>query len=178
MLQILLLAAAAAMQGTDAHSHGDAMGPGVTGGIPLEPGQETFAAIGEIVGILTANPSTDWTKVSIEALRAHLIDMDNVMMMAKSATEKLPDGARFRVTGSGDVIGSIQRMTRSHFVVENVPGDWTITTSALSDGATVTVTSDIVSEAQRIQALGFFGILTLGSHHQRHHLMIAQGMHH
>jgi hypothetical protein len=52
-----------------------------------------------------------------------------------------------------------------------------MTTTPIGDGAIVTVTGS-AADAQRIQALGFFGILTLGGHHQPHHLMIAKGQHH
>jgi len=51
--------------------------------VPSEPGQAAFAAIQEIVGILEADPTTDWSKVNIEALRQHLIDMDNVTLRAE-----------------------------------------------------------------------------------------------
>ncbi|MCC2098329.1 MAG: hypothetical protein KDJ29_15640, partial [Hyphomicrobiales bacterium] len=46
-------------------------------GTPVQPGQSAFAAIQEIVEILEADRSTDWSKVNIPALRQHLIDMDN-----------------------------------------------------------------------------------------------------
>ena len=46
--------------------------------IPTQPGQAASAAIQEIVGILEADPKTDWSKVNIEALRHHLIDMNKV----------------------------------------------------------------------------------------------------
>ena len=36
---------------------------------PTQSGQAAFAAIQEIVGILEADPRTDWTKVDVEALR-------------------------------------------------------------------------------------------------------------
>ena len=58
------------------------MGPSVT-----EGGQAAFAAIQEIVSVLLADPQTDWDKVNIEALRQHLIDMDNVTLRAKVAAE-------------------------------------------------------------------------------------------
>ena len=36
--------------------------------------------------ILEADPTTDWSKVNIGALREHLIDMDEVTMRAPRAT--------------------------------------------------------------------------------------------
>src|SRR5947209_3755409 len=43
-------------------------------GQPTMPGQDAFGTIQEIVGILEADPNTDWSKVNISALREHLVD--------------------------------------------------------------------------------------------------------
>jgi hypothetical protein len=51
-------------------------GPGQAAALPTQPGQSAFAAIQEIVAMLEADPKTDWSRVNIEALRQHLIDMD------------------------------------------------------------------------------------------------------
>ena len=175
MLELAIFAAAAALQHSD-NAHSSAP-PAAGIQAPVEPGQGAYAALGEAVEILSADPSTDWSNVNVEALRAHLVDMDNVTLRARATTEKLPNGARFQVTGAPDVAASIQSMTRSHFTGENVPGGWNMTSTPIGDGAIVTVTGS-AADAQRIQALGFFGILTLGGHHQPHHLMIAKGQHH
>jgi hypothetical protein len=177
MIATWFLAAAVAAQ-AQGHSHA-AMTPPPSGvPTPVEAGQSAYAALGEAVAILTADPQTDWSKVNVEALRAHLIDMDNVTLRARATTEKLPNGARFRVTGDQSTAASIKSMTRSHFTSSNIPGGWKMVVDPLADGAVVTVTSERPDQAKRIQALGFFGILTLGGHHQPHHLMIARGAHH
>ena len=176
MIELAIFVAAAALQHSD-HAHSAAPPPADGMQAPVEPGQSAYAALGEAVEILSADPATDWSTVNVEALRAHLVDMDNVILRARATTEKLPNGARFLVTGAPDVAASIQNMTRSHFTRENVPGAWNMTTTPIGDGAIVTVTGS-AADAQRIQALGFFGILTLGGHHQPHHLMIAKGQHH
>ena len=49
-------------------------------GTPAMPGQDAFGAIAEVVQMLDADPSTDWSKVDLERLRQHLIDMDEVTM--------------------------------------------------------------------------------------------------
>ena len=76
---------------------------------PVQPGQSAFAAIQEIVELLEANRSTDWSKVDIEALRRHLIDMDNVTLHAETAAETIDGGMKFAVTGAGPVRESIRR---------------------------------------------------------------------
>src|SRR5437879_13280128 len=45
---------------------------------PTMPGQDAFGAIQEIVQMLEADPKTDWSKVDLEGLRQHLIDMNEV----------------------------------------------------------------------------------------------------
>ena len=45
---------------------------------PTMPGQDAFGAIQEIVQILDADPKTDWSKVDLDALRQHLIDMNEI----------------------------------------------------------------------------------------------------
>jgi len=47
-------------------------------GSPVEVGQSQFAAIAEIVALLRDDQDTDWAQVDIQALRDHLVDMDNV----------------------------------------------------------------------------------------------------
>src|SRR6516225_4871594 len=54
--------------------HNMGMHGGMTGQ-PILPGQDAFGAIQEIVQILQSDPTTDWSKVNISALRQHLIDM-------------------------------------------------------------------------------------------------------
>src|SRR6516165_7172350 len=44
-------------------------------GQPVLAGQDAFGAIQEVVQILEADPTTDWSKVNIDALRQHLVDM-------------------------------------------------------------------------------------------------------
>jgi hypothetical protein len=50
------------------------------------------------------------------------------------------------------------------FAAENTPA-----------GASLTVTPPDAAQRAKLKALGFIGIMTLGMHHQAHHLMIASG---
>ena len=141
---------------------------------PTQGGQSAFATIQEIVAILEADPETDWSKVDIEALRQHLIDMDNVTLRAQSRSEPVNGGLRFVVSGAGPVRDSIRRMIFAHAATMNGVGGWRMTAAEVDDGATLTVIAP-ARDAARLRALGFIGILTLGMHHQMHHLMIAKG---
>lgn len=68
--------------------------------------------------------------VDIEALRQHLIDMDNVTLRADVAREDIDGGGVMPVIGT-DIGG--------------------------------------------IRGLGFIGLMTVGMHHQAHHLALASG---
>lgn len=139
---------------------------------PTEGGQAAFAAIQEIVAALLADPKTDWGRVNIEALRQHLIDMDNVTLRAKVAAEEIEGGARFTVTSDDPAVqASIRAMTVAHAATMDGVEGWSLAAEETEDGAILTATGDPI----RIRALGFIGLMTVGMHHQAHHLSLARG---
>lgn len=145
----------------------------MSGGMPTETGQGAFAAIAEIGAILQADPATDWSKVNIEALRQHLIDMDNVTLRAQVFEAVIDGGAVFTVTSpDAGVVASIRRMTLAHAAAMSGMEGTAMKAEEIEGGSSVTVTGP---DAQKIRALGFIGVMTLGMHHQPHHLAIARG---
>jgi hypothetical protein len=66
------------------------------------------------VRLLEADAATDWSKVNLEALRQHLIDMNDVTLRSAAVQAEVPGGARFDVTGEGRTTGAIRRMLTSH----------------------------------------------------------------
>ncbi|MGM0584105.1 MAG: hypothetical protein ACQEUZ_05590 [Pseudomonadota bacterium] len=178
---------AAALTGAQAQHadqrHGDGHGAGSAGGAahapaaasPREPGEAAFAAIAEVVARLRAEPETDWSRVDVAALRRHLIDMSNVTLRARVEAQDLPGGARFRVwSPEPDVADSIRRMTLAHARTMDGAGGWRMEAEPREDGAVLEVRGEAADAAQ-IRALGFVGGLTVGMHHQAHHLAIATG---
>lgn len=138
-----------------------------------EGGQSAFAAIQEITAALMADPSTDWSKVDIEALRQHLIDMDNVTLRADVVHEDIEGGARFMVTSADPVVQtSIRAMVLAHVATMNGVEDWDMRSEEVDGGAVMTV---IGTDIARIRGLGFIGLMTVGMHHQAHHLALASG---
>lgn len=180
--RILVLAVAlllpAQLRGQD-HIHQPGMThPGAAAAsIPARPGQAAFAAIAEIVAILRADPATDWSKVNIEALRQHLIDMDDVTIRAGVREEAIDGGARFTVTGTGRTTAAIRRMTKAHAAMVGPSDSMRVSVREVSGGTVVTVlaTPANAHAVARIRGLGFYGLLTLGDHHGPHHLAIARG---
>ena len=155
----------------EAHAHmGSAVGPTSPG----EVGQGAFAAIQEIVAILAADPNTDWSKVDIDALRQHLVDMNAVTLEARVARTPVDGGVRFDATGDSPVAESIRRMVVAHAATMNGWDGWAFVAEPIAGGAALTVKAP-PKDAAKLQGLGFFGVLTLGMHHQMHHLMLARG---
>ena len=142
---------------------------------PTEPGQAAFGAIQEIVEMLQADPHTDWSKVGIDAVRQHLIDMDEVTMRATAQKEPVENGLRIKVTGSDRTLEAIQRMVPEH--AHDIDGmyGWTVRTTELPNGVELTITASNPADVQKIRALGFMGIMVQGSHHQMHHLAVSKG---
>jgi hypothetical protein len=143
--------------------------------VPEEGGQSAFAAIQEIVVLLEANPKTDWTKVNIEGLRQHLIDMNNVTLEAAAVATQTGSSVTFDVSGEGPLVASIQRMVIAHVKAMNGIDGWKFAAAETAKGVTIKVTPPNVASMTKLQALGFIGMLTRGMHHQEHHWMIATG---
>lgn len=144
--------------------------------LPVQGGQSAFAAIAEIVALLEADPDTDWSKVDIAALREHLIDMNSLMLEAKATSTVEGDTIRFRIEGEGGVLRAIQAMVPAHAAELNKTGPWAVDAQTTSDGAVLAVKAPTAGELEKAKALGFFGLMAKGSHHQPHHLAMATGM--
>ena len=147
-------------------------------GVPTLPGQDAFGAIAEIVRILDADPQTDWSQVDLERLRQHLIDMNEVVLRAEVRTSSVPGGLVMDVTGAGRIELSIRAMVIPHATeLDQMPG-LAAKTEAIPGGVRLTVTARDAEDARaiaRVRGLGFIGLLTLGAHHQPHHLAMARG---
>jgi hypothetical protein len=141
---------------------------------PTMPGQSAFGTIQEIVQILEADPSTDWSKVNIATLREHLIDMDELTLRAVANERALDNGVEITVTGEGRTLEAIKRMIPAHAHELGQIG-WNVTTDDLPTGVKLTVTSTDSKQVPKLKALGFMGIMVQGAHHQAHHLMMAKG---
>lgn len=144
-------------------------------GGPVETGQSAFAAIAEIVRILSEDPDTDWSMVNIQALRDHLVDMELVTTEANVRTQSEGRIVEFNVTGEGEVPDAIGRMVLAHSPMLETATGWAVTAEPSTNGAAMRIEVDTEQELARVLGLGFFGIMTIGAHHQAHHLQMAMG---
>ena len=147
--------------------------------------QAAFSTISDIVRALKADTSTDWSKVNLEALRQHLIDMDNVVMRSTVKQTNVPGGVTLDVTGSGEVTAAIRRMMTMHAMALTEEGSYVAKASEIPGGARFVVTAKDTTNAKAVamvRGLGFAGLITEGDHHAMHHMMVARGagmgMHH
>jgi hypothetical protein len=147
-------------------------------GQPTLPGQDAFGAINEIVRILDADPRTDWSKVDLERLRQHLIDMQEVVVRAEAQASPVAGGLEMDVTGAGRTEQAIRAMVGPHAAeLDQMPG-LAAKVEPIPGGVRLTVTARDAGDARavaRVRGLGFIGLLTLGAHHQPHHLAMARG---
>jgi len=143
--------------------------------LPTESGQSAFAAIHEIVEMLEADRKTDWSKVNVDALRQHLIDMNNMTLYARITYEPIVNGQHIHVSGKGEVRDSIQRMVMMHVAMAGDTTDWQMKAVRAPDGADVNVVAISPLGLKKMKALGLIGMMAEGVHHARHHVMLARG---
>jgi len=142
------------------------------------PGQDAFGAIQEIVRILEADPKTDWSKVNLERLRQHLIDMNDVTLRSEVRATVVPGGLTMDVIGNGRTEQAIHRMLGPHTRELNRMSEWSASAEEIPGGLRLTVVAKGPDDAKtmaRIRGLGFIGLLVQGAHHQPHHLAMARG---
>jgi hypothetical protein len=155
--------------------HGGHAGGQEHGAALASAGQDAFGAIQETVRMLEADPKTDWSKVDLEALRQHLIDMNEVTLNAQTESKQVEGGVEIAVTGGGRTLAAIKRMVPAHAKEIDGQYGWIAKAEPITNGVRLTVTSNEAKEVQHIRGLGFIGLLVSGAHHQPHHLAMAKG---
>lgn len=144
-----------------------------------EGGQAAFASLIEIVAMLEQNAKTDWDNVDIDGLRAHLMDMNHLILDTEAKTSFTENAQiRFDILGSAASIPSIHRMVPAHSRFIEQSRGWIIGHELNDVGATITITVNDRTQMSRIKALGFYGFMSLDSHHQAHHYQMAIGNSH
>ncbi|CDM60634.1 MULTISPECIES: hypothetical protein [Rhizobium] len=90
---------------------------------------------------MEADPATDWSKIDLEALRQHLIDMNEVTLKADAAPTPVNGGLQVDITGDDRTSAAIQRMLPAHAEELNQMNGWRAKTEPLPGGVRLTVTS-------------------------------------
>lgn len=168
---------AEAQQHADHGTHASRATAPAPAAAPSLGGQLAFVTIAEVVRQLDADPATDWSRVDLEALRRHLIDMDDVTLRSSVRQRDLPDGVVLDVTGSGRVGEAARRMVTAHARVLDADPGLAATAVDIPGGVRLSVRAARPEPraVTRLRALGLVGLLALGDHHAEHHLMLARG---
>ena len=187
LLTLGALQSAAVAQTTMTHTPGmnhkmhNAQAPATTPGMaaatgqPTEGGQSAFATIAEIIVLLKKDPKTDWSKVNINGLREHLVDMSEVTLKANAKMSVKGNAVTFNVTGTGRTLLAIQNMAIPHSMVLSGTTNWKVSAQKTANGAIMTVVVPNEKELAMVKGLGFFGVMATGAHHQAHHYLMAKG---
>jgi hypothetical protein len=139
-----------------------------------QPGQATLGAIQEIVRMLEADPSTDWSRVDLAALREHLIDLDEVVLRAVAEEKPVEGGLSVEISGRDRTLAAIQRIVLPEAQELNRSLGWEADAESLADRVVLTVTATDPKQVARIRGLGFIGLLATGTHNGVHHLAMAR----
>ena len=143
----------------------------------MEPGNEIFGTIQEVVQKLEADPKTDWAKVNLEALRQHLLDMKAFTEEVSVISQKpIENGIMIQVKPETErANGALKRLFKMHPAMLKMEKGWDMITKQDKNQWIITVTTNDKSGVEEIRALGYIGLLADGAHHQYHHWMIATG---
>ena len=146
--------------------------------IPLTmPGNDAFGAIQEVTARLLADPDTDWRRVNLEALRVHLVDMEN-MTLRVDVVEQIPTPAGISVViepQDARAMASLRRVLAVHPAQLAAETGWTMSVLEESGRFTLTIETENPDEIELIRGLGYIGTMAIGNHHKIHHWMIATG---
>lgn len=177
----LLLGIGSVAQGQTNSAHHDRKGTKGADAAPVlqEPGQSVFGTVQEAIRELEADSTTDWSKVNVDRLRRHLLDMHHaavdVVLEDKSSIER---GVRLRVRPTTDEArASLARILEAHPMMLKQEAGWTMEVKTQEPTFVLRITTEDPGEVEKIRALGYMGLLAYGSHHQRHHWHLVQGNH-
>jgi len=140
-------------------------------------GNGAFGAIQEAVRALQADPNTDWSKVNLEALREHLVDMRNMTLDVTVRSQKpIPGGVEIEVSGNGPAAeASLGGVLADHPTQLAMESGWTMKVLRRGSIYDLVVTTPRTKDVAEIRGLGYIGLLAIGNHHQVHHWKMATG---
>ena len=141
-----------------------------------EAGTDPFAVIQEVIALLEANPDTDWSAVNIEALRLHLVEMQDMTLNVTVEQEPIKLGFKAVITPTTNrALQSMSRVLSVHPSQMKEETGWDMVVTNNNGIFTITVTTNQLQDVDKIRGLGYIGIMAYGNHHQPHHWAMASG---
>ena len=149
----------------------------VSTGQLTQPGNDIFATIQEVVNQLLRDSRTDWSRVNIEALRQHLIDMENFTVNIEILSQvNIEHGVEIVLKPTiAQAEASLDRAFAAHPAMLKQEVGWIMNADKSRDRYTITITSTNKTDVAKIRALGYVGAMVMGNHHQPHHWAMATG---
>ncbi len=157
--------------------HQHVQSPDITATVLSRPGNDIFSAIQEALRKLESDPTTDWKKVNLEALRQHLLDMrcitEDVEVIAQKPIDK---GIEIMVHATRPgAIPALDRAFNTHPKVLKSETGWDMTASKDKDKYKLRVTTEDATQVDKLRGLGYIGVMAMGNHHAAHHWALARG---
>lgn len=143
----------------------------------IEPGQDAFATIQEVIRHLNDDPTTNWRQINLEALRLHLRDMNAIVMEVDvSDIQSVDFGLKVLVQPRTPLAAAaLSRMLSAHPAVLYMETGWQLQVTREKSGYRLTTTGDDIMDTDKIRGLGYIGWMAMGDHHRLHHWGIATG---
>ncbi len=141
-----------------------------------ESGTDPFATLQEVIAALESNTNTNWEKVNIEALRLHLVEMQDMTINVDVKQQHIDNGFQAVVTPTTNrAVQSLTRVLSGHPAQMKAETGWDMQVQINNSVFTLTVTTDNAKDVAKIRGLGYIGVMAYGNHHQPHHWAMASG---
>jgi len=142
-----------------------------------EAGNDAFGTVQEVIVQLNNNPNTDWKKVNIEALRRHLLDMNDMTVNVEVISqENIPNGLKAIIKATTKRAAlALERVFKAHPAQLQRETGWKMTVQKQGNQYVLTIVSENSQDIDKIRGLGYIGLMAYGNHHQPHHWGIATG---
>jgi len=142
-----------------------------------EPGNDAFGTIQEVIQKLNSDPNTDWSKVNIEALRVHLVDMNDMTLNVEVISQSdIPNGLKAVIEPTTPrANNALERVFKAHPNQLKSETGWDMKVTKTEKQYTIEVTTSNKKDIDKIRGLGYIGLMAYGAHHQPHHWMMASG---
>jgi hypothetical protein len=181
-LSIAVMAIVMPMASADMHhanmNHAEMMGRSTTPTqvVLTESGTDPFATLQEVIAALESNTNTSWEKVNIEALRLHLVEMQDMTINVDVKQRHIDNGFQAVVLPTTSrAVKSLTRVLSGHPAQMKAETGWDMQVQINNSVFTLTVTTDNAKDVAKIRGLGYIGVMAYGNHHQPHHWAMASG---
>ncbi|MFK5891768.1 MAG: hypothetical protein QM504_00940 [Pseudomonadota bacterium] len=144
-----------------------------------EAGNDVFGTIQEVIQKLEVDPETDWSKVDLEQLRQHLLDMCHFTINVEVISqEPISAGVKIVIRPTMPAASiALDRALSAHPKMMKKETGWDIKFTKTDHTYVITATTSKSDEIDKLRGLGYIGIMAYGKHHQPHHWAMATGKH-